>query len=111
MIAFAIVCTVAGALAVHATWSVRRDRFIEVANALAAAGSPNPDRIMSIDTASTRYWTGHGGVVLVNDPLGTIRKVAHAYDIRWLVLDRGDACPPLPRSSTGHDPNGWVPDP
>ena len=46
---------------------------------------------MSIDAAGTRYWTGRGGVVLVNDPLDTIHEVARAYDIRWLVLDRGDA--------------------
>ena len=39
---------------------------------------------------ATKYWTGHGGVVLVNDPLDTIHEVARAYDIRWLVLDRGD---------------------
>ena len=51
------------------------------------------DRVMSIDASGTRYWTGHGGVVLVNDPLDTIHDVATAYDIRWLVLDRGDAVP------------------
>ena len=44
---------------------------------------------MSIDAAATRYWTGRPGVVLVNDPLDTIGEVAHAYDIDWLVLDRG----------------------
>ena len=37
----------------------------------------------------TRYWTGRGGVVLVNDPVATIGEVADAYDIDWLVLDRG----------------------
>ena len=46
---------------------------------------------MSIDAAGTRYWTGRGGVVLVNDPLDTIEDVARAYDIRWLVLDRDDS--------------------
>jgi hypothetical protein len=44
---------------------------------------------MSIDAAATRYWTGRPGVVLVNDPLDTIAEVAHAYDVDWLVLDRG----------------------
>jgi hypothetical protein len=38
-----------------------------------------------------KYWTGHGGVVLVNDPLDTIEAVAHAYGIRWLVVDREDS--------------------
>ncbi len=46
---------------------------------------------MSIDASSTKYWSGRGGVVLVNDPLDTIHDVARAYDIRWLVLDRDDS--------------------
>ena len=69
-------------------WSARRDDFLAVAAALDAAGAPASDRVMSIDASGTRYWTGHGGVVLVNDPLDTIHDVATAYDIRWLVLDR-----------------------
>ncbi len=46
---------------------------------------------MSIDAASTKYWSGRGGVVLVNDPLVTIREVAAAYKIAWLVLDRRES--------------------
>ena len=46
---------------------------------------------MSIDASGTRYWTGRGGVVLVNDPIETIEAVVRAYEIRWLVLDREDA--------------------
>ena len=54
------------------------------------AGAATDDRVMSIDASGTLYWTGHGGVVLVNDPLDTIEEVARAYDIRWLVLNRAD---------------------
>jgi hypothetical protein len=90
-IAFAILLAVAGSLSVHAEWSSRRDQGTQVASALDAAGAPGSDRVMSIDAASTRYWTGRGGVVLVNDPLDTIHDIARAYDIRWLVLDRGEA--------------------
>ncbi len=90
-IAFAVGVAILGSLAVHATWSARRDRALEVAAALDGAGAPPNDRVMSIDAAGTRYWTGHGGVVLVNDPLETIHDVASAYDIRWLLLDRGDS--------------------
>jgi hypothetical protein len=46
---------------------------------------------MSIDAAGMKYWTGHGGVVLVNDPVDTVEAVARAYDIKWLVLDREDS--------------------
>ena len=69
----------------------RRSDFLAVASALDAAGAPASDRVMSIDASGTRYWSGHGGVVLVNDPLDTVHAVATAYDIRWLVLDRDDA--------------------
>ncbi len=40
-IAFSIVIAVAGSLAVHSTWAVRRDRSIEVANALDRSRSPD----------------------------------------------------------------------
>ena len=48
---------------------------------------------MSIDASGTKYWTGHGGVVLVNDPIETVEQVARAYDIRWLVLEKADSVP------------------
>ena len=48
---------------------------------------------MSIDASGTKYWTGHGGVVLVNDPIETVEAVARAYDIRWLVLEPTDTVP------------------
>ena len=90
-IAFAVGCAVLGSLGVHAAWTARTDQHKTVAAALDAAGAPPSDRVMSIDASSTKYWSGHGGVVLVNDPLDTIREVARAYDIRWLVLDRDDS--------------------
>ena len=72
-----------------ATWTARAEQHQAVAAALDAAGAPASDRVMSIDASGTQYWSGRGGVVLVNDPLDTIDDVARAYDIRWLVLDRG----------------------
>jgi hypothetical protein len=74
---------------VHAGWAAGRDELLAVRDALDAAGAPQTARVMSIDAAATRYWTGRGGVVLVNDPLETIAEVAEAYDVDWLVLDRG----------------------
>ena len=74
---------------VHAGWANGRDQLLAVGDALDAAGAPETARVMSIDAAATRYWTGRPGVVLVNDPLETIAEVAHAYDVDWLVLDRG----------------------
>ncbi len=90
-VGFAILCAVAGSLAVHGTWQGRVDRFETVADALDQAGAGPTDRVMSIDASGTKYWTGRGGVVLVNDPLETIEAVARAYDIDWLVLDADDS--------------------
>ena len=91
---------VVGALAsvtvVHAGWGAGRDRLLAVRDALDEAGAPSTARVMSIDAAATRYWTGRGGVVLVNDPVETIGQVADAYDIDWLVLDRGAVAPTNP---------------
>ncbi len=105
---FAVLIAIAGSLVVHAIWSARRDDGLSVAAALDAAGSPASDRVMSIDAAGTRYWTGHGGVVLVNDPLDTIHQVATAYDIRWLVLDRGEAVPSVAPILDGTEHPAWL---
>jgi hypothetical protein len=90
-VGFAFVAGIAGSVATHAVWAGTRGDFLAVGAALDAAGAPVSDRVMSIDASGTRYWTGHGGVVLVDDPLPTVEQVARAYDIRWLVLDRADS--------------------
>ena len=107
VVGFAVLCAVAGSLVVHAAWEGRRERGLAVASTLDAAGAAPTDRVMSLDAASTRYWTGHGGVVLVNDPLDTIRDVARAYDIRWLVLDKNDSVPAALPVMAGDRPS-WI---
>ena len=90
-IGFVVLAGVAGALGAEVAWAAYRDTFRAVGAALDAAGAPTTDRVMSIDASGMRYWTGRGGVVLVNDPLDTVEAVARAYDIRWLVLRRADS--------------------
>jgi hypothetical protein len=92
-VAFGVLAAIAGSFSVHGTWDVKRTRMQAVASALDAAGAPVQDRVMSIDASGYRYWTGHPGVVLVNDPIGTVEEVARAYDVRWLVLERSDTIP------------------
>jgi len=92
-VAFGVATAVVGAFTVHAGWAVKRDRALAVAGALDQAGAAASDRVMSIDASGTRYWTGRGGVVLVNDPLETVEQVARSYDIRWLVLEKADGVP------------------
>ena len=90
-VAFGVLAGAFYAGSVHETWSVKRDRLVAAGAALDAAGVPRDDRVMSIDASGTRYWTGHPGVVIVNDSLDTIRSVAVAYDIRWLFVERGES--------------------
>jgi len=92
-VAFAVLAAIWGSLAVHEGWDIKRVRMQAVATDLDAAGALATDRVMSIDAAGYRYWTGRGGVVLVNDPLETVEAVARAYDIHWLVLERADTVP------------------
>jgi hypothetical protein len=110
-IAFAVGAALLGALTVHGTWGPRRDQSNAVAAALDAAGAPASDRVMSIDAAGTKYATGRGGVVLVNDPLETIREVAQAYDIRWLVIDRDDAVAAVGLILDGTERPAWLGEP
>jgi hypothetical protein len=110
-IAFAAFAAFAGSLVVHSSWQSRATRFTQIADALDHAGAATTDRVMSIDAAGTRYWTGRGGVVLVNDPLDTIEEVARAYDIRWLVLDRGDSVAAVAPILDGGPLPPWLGDP
>jgi hypothetical protein len=92
-VAFGLLCAIWGSITVHASWDERRQRMQAVAGALTGAGADPADRVMSIDASGYRYWTGHPGVVLVNDPLSTVEDVARAYGIRWLVLEKADIVP------------------
>ena len=106
-VGFALVVAIAGSITTQASWSGRRDDFRAVAAALDAAGARDTDRVMSIDASGTRYWTGRGGVVLVNDPLDTVERVARAYEIRWLVVNRADTVPAAAALLAGTRP-AWM---
>ena len=107
-VGFGVLAAVAGAVSVHASWSAKRDRMQAVAAALDAAGAPADDRLMSIDAAGYKYWTGHPGVVLVNDPLPTVLQVAQAYDTRWLILERSDSVPAVAQILIDGNRPAWV---
>ena len=107
-LAFAGVAALFGSLFVHAVWKASGDKFVAVADALDSAGASMTDRVMSIDASGTKYWSGRGGVVLVNDPMETIEQVARAYDIRWVVLDREDGVAAIaPVLDGGARPAWW----
>jgi hypothetical protein len=107
-VAFAVVAGAAASLTTHATWASRVADHQFAAAALDAAGAPLTDRVMSIDASGTRYWSGRGGVVLVNDPLPTVEQVARAYEIRWLILERSDAVPAVAPILDGGARPAWI---
>jgi len=107
-VAFAVVAAAVASLTTHAVWSSRVADHQFAAAALDAAGAPITDRVMSIDASGTRYWSGRGGVVLVNDPLPTIEQVARAYQIRWLILERSDAVPAVAPILDGAARPAWI---
>jgi hypothetical protein len=110
-VAFAVVAAVAGAAFVHDVWADSRSKFRQVALALDTARAPLTDRVMSIDAAGTKYWTGRGGVVLVNDDPAVIEDVIDAYDIRWLVVDREDSVEPMAPVIDGMARPTWLGEP
>jgi len=86
-VAAAVLIAVAGVSAVQTGWRTAHAARADVAAVLDGVDPGRADRLMAIETAGYRYHAGRGGVVLVNDPLGTIRDVATAYDVRWLILE------------------------
>jgi hypothetical protein len=105
---FAIGAAVLGSAFVHDAWDESRAKFVRVAAALDAARAATSDRVMSIDAAGTKYWSGRGGVVLVNDPRAVVHDVARAYDVRWLVLDRDDSVHSMASVLDGTDHPAWL---
>lgn len=108
--AFTIGAAGIGALSVHATWGAKRDRMVAFDAALDSAKAPADARLMSIDAAGYRYYADRPGVVLVNDPLDTIRDVADAYGIDWLILERDDGVAAVGPVLDGQRPD-WLGEP
>lgn len=108
VVALSVAIGLASVPSVHATWDAPRRERLAVAATLARLGVPVEDRLMTIDAASYRYFTGRGGVVLVNDPLDTIRDVAAAYGIRWLVIEARDTVPAVRPILEGRGRPGWI---
>ncbi len=93
---------------VTARWDETRQPRIQLAAQLDRMNLPATDRVMSIDAAGMKYWTGRPGVVTPDDPIDTIEAVARAYDIRWLVIERDDAARALGPVLTGQSHPAWI---
>ena len=88
---------------VQAGWKADAAPRIALASEMDKMGIAFDDRLMSIDAGGFKYFTGRGGVVSPDDPIDTIRDVADAYGIHWLILERGatvEALRPVLESDT-----------
>ena len=108
IVGLAVIVAIPGVIATHAVWGLERRERQAVGAALDLAGAAPDARILSIDAAGYRYHTGRGGVVSPNDPIETIRDVAEAYRIEWLVIERDDAVPALAPIFHGESRPRWV---
>lgn len=70
-------------------WDASRGPRRAVAAELDRLGVAPSERLMSIDAAGYKYFTGRPGVVSPDDPIDVIRDVAEGYGTRWLILERG----------------------
>jgi len=91
-----------------ATWDETRQPRIAMAAELDRLGIPATDRILSIDAAGWKYWTGRPGVVTPDDPIETIQAVATAYGTRWLIVERDDAARALGPVLKGEARPAWI---
>jgi 4-amino-4-deoxy-L-arabinose transferase-like glycosyltransferase len=90
IVAFVVATAFLYALPVHRTWDQTRDPRVALATELDRRGIGREERLLSIDAAGFKYFTGRGGVVTPDDPIDTIEAVARAYRTEWLVLERND---------------------
>jgi Dolichyl-phosphate-mannose-protein mannosyltransferase len=96
------------ALELHQAWDRARQPRLAVARALDDMGVGREERLLTIDAAGFKYFTGRGGVVTPNDSIDVIRSVARAYGTRWLVLERGRSVPALDPVLEGDDRPAWI---
>jgi hypothetical protein len=111
VVAVVVASAVIFSRSLEAGWDVSRAPRQALAAELQTLGVPADDRIMSIDAGGIKYWTGHPGVVSPDDSIETIEAVARAYDIRWLVLERGDAARALAPVLQGLAQPLWIGNP
>jgi hypothetical protein len=107
IVALVIASAVVFTPAVYAGWNTARVPRQELAAELDRMGVLRTDRLLSIDAAGMKYWTGRPGVVTPDDPIEVIESVAKAYKTDWLVVERNDAARALGPVLAGTRPP-WI---
>jgi 4-amino-4-deoxy-L-arabinose transferase-like glycosyltransferase len=90
-------------------WRAARETQAELAAGL--RDIPAGDRIMSADAGAYYYLTGHPGIVTPNDPLPVVESAMRAYNVRWLILERGAIVPALAPVLAGEIQPAWLSQP
>lgn len=92
----------------HQGWDASRAPRLALAQELDRLGVAPTDRLMTIDAAGFKYFTGRPGVVSPDDPIDVIRDVADGYGIRWLVLERDGIVQALAPVLRDDDRPSWI---
>jgi hypothetical protein len=108
LVAFVVVTAFVYAPIAQSTWAADRAPRLALAVELDRLGVAPSDRLMTVDAAGFKYFTGRGGVVSPDDPIDTIRAVAEGYQIRWLVLERSGVVEALQAVLAGEDRPTWI---
>jgi hypothetical protein len=110
---WAIVVFVAATAALYAPvaqrgWDASRAPRLALAAELDRLGVSPTERLMTIDAAGYKYFTGRPGVVSPDDPIDVVRQVADGYDIRWLIVERGAIVEALVPILVDDDRPDWI---
>ena len=108
LVAFTMVTAGVYAVTIHRAWDTTRQPRLALAAELDRLDVPPDARLMTIDAAGYKYFTGRGGVVTPNDPIDTIEAVARAYEPSWLVLERDDIALALAPVLRGEARPAWI---
>ena len=108
VVAFVVATAPLYALALGKAWADSRAPRVALANELDELGVRADDRLLVIDSAGFKYYTGRPGVVTPDDPIDTIEQVARAYRARWLVLERDDIVRSLQPILAGGPRPSWI---
>jgi 4-amino-4-deoxy-L-arabinose transferase-like glycosyltransferase len=108
VVAFVVATAPLYALALTKAWDESRQPRLALAGQMDSLGVAPDDRLLVIDSAGFKYFTGRPGIVTPDDPLETIQAVAEAYRTRWLILERDDIVRSLAPILSGGPRPAWI---
>ena len=111
VVAFVVLTAPLYAFALKGAWDESRAPRAALASQMDSLGVAPDDRLLTIDSAGLKYYTGRPGIVTPDDPIETIEQVARAYHPRWLVLEKDDAASALAPVLLGTSRPTWIGEP